>query len=79
MHEPQVYCLAKGKAHKPYEFGSKASVVMTATHVVIIAAVAHAQNEYDGHTLPEVLEWAEASKRHAEHGLTRMTKATETS
>jgi len=60
LHEPQVYCLAKGKAHKPYEFGSKASVVMTATHGVIVAAVAHAQNEYDGHTLPEMLEWTEA-------------------
>lgn len=60
LHEPQVYCLAKGKAHQPYEFGSKASVVMTATHGVIVAAVAHAQNEYDGHTLPEVLEWTEA-------------------
>lgn len=60
LHEPQVYCLAKGKAHKPYEFGSKASVAMTATHGVIVAAVAHAQNEYDGHTLPEVLEWTEA-------------------
>jgi len=60
LHEPQVYCLAKGKAHKPYEFGSKASVAMTATHGVIVAAVAHVQHEYDGHTLPEVLEWTEA-------------------
>jgi len=31
MHEPQVYCLRKGKDHKKYEFGSKASVVMTET------------------------------------------------
>jgi Domain of Unknown Function (DUF1080) len=47
-HEPQVYCPAQGKAHKPQEFGSKASVVMTATHGVNAAAVAHAQNEPDG-------------------------------
>ncbi len=32
LREPQVYCLAKGEAHKPYEFGSTASVAMTAAH-----------------------------------------------
>lgn len=60
LHEPQVYCVAKGKEHKKYEFGSKASVVMTRTHGVIVAATAHEENVYDGHTLPEVLEQAEA-------------------
>ena len=29
IHEPEVACIAKGKAHKPYEFGSKVSVVTT--------------------------------------------------
>jgi len=24
LHEPQVYCVAKGKEHKRYEFGTKA-------------------------------------------------------
>ena len=28
-HEPQVSCIAKGKAHKPYEFGSKACLLIT--------------------------------------------------
>lgn len=37
-HGPQVYCLAKGKAHKPHESGSKASVAVTAAHAVIVAA-----------------------------------------
>ena len=60
LHEPQVYCVAKGKEHKQYEFGSKASVAMTRTHGVIVAAVAHPENIYDGHTLPEVLGLAEA-------------------
>lgn len=44
LHEPQVYCLSKGKEHKKYEFGSKASVVMTKTHGVIVGAVAHEEN-----------------------------------
>jgi IS5 family transposase len=60
LHEPHVYCIAKGKEHKKYEFGTKASLAMTKTHGVIVAAVAHETNQYDGHTLPEVLDQAEA-------------------
>jgi len=26
LHEPQVYCIAKGKDHKQYEYGNKVSV-----------------------------------------------------
>ena len=44
LHEPGVYCIAKGKEHKKYEFGSKASVAMTKTHGVIVAASAHEEN-----------------------------------
>lgn len=56
LHEPQVYCLSKGKEHKKYEFGSKASVVMTKTAGVIVGAVAHEENLYDGDTLRPALE-----------------------
>ena len=59
LHEPHVYCMSKGKEHKKYEFGVKASVAIGKEHGVIVAAVAHARNEYDGHTLYEVLEHAE--------------------
>lgn len=55
LHEPQVYCLSKGKEHKKYEFGSKASVVMTKTSGVIVGAVAHAENLYDGDALVPAL------------------------
>ena len=55
IHEPQVYCISKGKDHRKYEFGSKASIVMTKTSGVIVGAVSFSQNVYDGHTLPEVL------------------------
>jgi IS5 family transposase len=59
LHEPHIYCIAKGKEHKKYEFGTKASLAMTKTSGILVAAVAHAENCYDGHTLPEVLEQAE--------------------
>ena len=52
--------MAKGKEHKGYEFGTRASVALTKTHSIIVAAVAHEKNLYDAHTLPEVLDQAEA-------------------
>ena len=60
LHEPHIYCVAKGKEHKKYEFGTKASVVLTKTGGIIVGAVAHEENLYDGHTLPEVLQQTEA-------------------
>ena len=60
LHEPQVYCLSKGKEHKKYEFGSKASVVMTKTTGVIVGAVAHEENLYDGDALRPALEQTKA-------------------
>lgn len=59
LHEPQVYCMSKGKERQKYEFGAKASVAVTKTHGVIVAAASHPENIYDGHTLPEVLDLAE--------------------
>ena len=55
LHEPQVYCMSKGKAHKRYEFGSKVSITTTRDSKIIIGAMAFDGNKFDGHTLPEVL------------------------
>ncbi len=60
LHEPQVYCIGKGKDHKAYEYGAKASVVSTAKAGIILAAVHHENPIHDSHTLPEVLEQAMA-------------------
>ena len=60
MHEPQAYCLSKGKEHKKYQFGSKASVVMTKPHGVIVGVVAHEENLYDGAALRLALEQTRA-------------------
>ncbi|MCP3925486.1 MAG: IS5 family transposase [Desulfobacterales bacterium] len=59
LHEPSVYCMSKGKAHKKYEFGSKASVIMTKKSGIIVGALNIPENKYDGHTLPEALEQLE--------------------
>ncbi|MCP4295142.1 MAG: transposase [Proteobacteria bacterium] len=56
LHEPEAYCIAKGKDHKPYEYGSKASVVSTFKDNIIIGATSHSKNVHDSKTLDRVLE-----------------------
>jgi IS5 family transposase len=56
LHEPQVYCMAKGKDHTPYEYGAKATIVSTAKRGILLAAVSHPENKHDSHCLEEVLE-----------------------
>ena len=56
LHEPKVYCMSKGKAHKRFEFGSKVSIVLTKNSGVAVGALNFTKNIYDGHTLPSVLE-----------------------
>ncbi|NDV23140.1 IS5 family transposase [Desulfovibrio sp. JC022] len=55
LHEPDVLCISKGKAHKQYEFGRKASVIVTKNTGIIVGAMSFDKNIYDGHTLPQVL------------------------
>jgi IS5 family transposase len=54
-HAPEVECISKGKAHKKYEFGCKASLASTNKSNFIVGAMAHHGRPYDGHTLGTVL------------------------
>jgi IS5 family transposase len=57
IHEPEVLCIAKGKEHKPYEFGNKSSFAYTRKSGIIVGAMAIDGNAYDGHTLkPQLLQ-----------------------
>ena len=51
LHAPEVVCIAKGKAHRPYEFGSKVAVAVTNREGFVLASKALEGNPYDGHTL----------------------------
>ena len=51
MHAPEVECIAKGKAHKPYEFSVKVGVVVTSKESFVVGMQALPGNPYDGHTL----------------------------
>lgn len=60
LHEPHVECIAKGKQHKPYEFGSKASFIIGKHSGIVLGALNIEVNDYDGHTLDEALDQFEA-------------------
>jgi len=51
LHEQHVYAITKGKDHKKYEYGTKASIVTTKKSGVIIGVAAHSKNEHDSKTL----------------------------
>lgn len=55
LHEPEVACIAKGKVHKPYEFGSKVSFAITKSTNIVVAAVDFKGNPHDSKTLEATL------------------------
>jgi transposase, IS5 family len=59
VHAPEVECIAKGKAHKRYEFGCKVSLCATSKGCWLVAANAQSGNPYDGHTLKATMEQTE--------------------
>jgi len=61
VHAAEVECISKGKAHKRYEFGCKASVVSTSRGNWVLASDALHGNPYDGHTLAAALASAQAA------------------
>ena len=58
MHAPEVECIAKGKAHKRYEFGVKVGVVSTSKDSFVLAAKPLPSNPYDGDALKACIEQA---------------------
>jgi IS5 family transposase len=60
LHEPEVQCISKGKAHKRYEFGQKVSIATTNRGNWIVASRLMEGNPYDGHTLAATLTGVES-------------------
>jgi len=64
LHESHIYAIAKGKDHKKYEYGTKASLVTTMKSNIIIGVAAHQKNEHDSKTLEAAL--ASANKHRTQ-------------
>jgi IS5 family transposase len=56
IHEPQTQCIAKGKAHKKYEFGSKVSFIVTKNKGIVLGALNFKNNPYDGDTIAPAID-----------------------
>ena len=59
LHEPQVECISKGKAHKLYEFGNKVSFTLSGRRSWVIGAQSFFGNLFDGKTLKGAISQTE--------------------
>jgi len=56
LHKPFTCCIAKGKAHKQYEFGNKIGLITTSKELIITAIKSFDGNPHDGKTIEPLLE-----------------------
>jgi IS5 family transposase len=73
LHEPQTACIAKGKAHKSYEFGTKVAVTRGRKTGIITSIKRFSGNPHDSKTLEESL--AQSQRVREQIGGTRPTIA----
>ena len=62
LHETHAYAINKGKDHKGYEYGTKASIVTTKDSGIIVGVAAHEKNEHDSNTLEAALTSANTNR-----------------
>jgi len=56
LHKPFTCCIAKGKAHKQYEFGNKIGLTATAKSLIITGIKAYVGNPHDSKTIEPLLD-----------------------
>jgi len=55
LHKPFTACIAKGKAHKKYEYGNKVGLMTDPDSLVVLAVDAFEGNPHDGNTIEPLL------------------------
>jgi len=56
IHKPFTSCIAKGKAHKQYEFGNKIGLTVTSKNLIITSIKSFEGNPHDSKTIAPLLE-----------------------
>ena len=56
LHKSFTACIAKGKAHKQYEFGNKIGLMMNPGSLVVLAIEAYKGNPHDSKTIEPLLK-----------------------
>jgi len=59
LHKPFTCCIAKGKMHKPYEFGNKIGLMVNPKSLVILAIESFTGNPHDSQTIEPLLNQIE--------------------
>lgn len=59
LHKPFTSCIAKGKAHKQYEFGNKVGLMLNPKSLVILAIKDFIGNPHDSKTIEPLLDQME--------------------
>lgn len=62
LHESHAYAVGKGKDHKKWEYGTKASLVTTKKSGIIVGVASHEKNEHDSKTLEAALTSANSNR-----------------
>lgn len=55
LHKPFTACIAKGKAHKQYEFGNKVGLAINPKTLIVLAIDAFEGNPHDSNTIEPLL------------------------
>ena len=61
LHKPFTSCIAKGKAHKQYEFGNKIGLMATSNSLVITSIMSFQGNPHDSKTIQTLLDQLESN------------------
>lgn len=59
LHKPFTSCIAKGKAHKQYEFGNKVGLMLNPKSLIILAIKDFIGNPHDSKTIEPLLNQME--------------------
>lgn len=64
LHKPFTCCIAKGKAHKQYEFGNKVGLIVTGKELIVTAIKSFKGNPHDSKTIEPLLDQMESNLGH---------------
>jgi len=64
IHKPFTTCIAKGKAHKQYEFGNKVGLITTYKTLIITAIKSFKGNPHDSKTIEPLLDQMAKNVKH---------------
>jgi len=59
LHKPFTSCIAKGKAHKQYEFGNKTGLMINPKNLIILGIKTFSGNPHDSRTIEPLLDQME--------------------